>query len=164
MIMSRDQHAKKYQKMKTSNKSVERMEKFKCLGTALRNQNRIHEEINCRLKLWNIYYHFVQVYIKNIRYKIHRIIILPAFLYGLGIWSLTSMEERRLMMFENRVLRRIFGPKREKVTGYGEDYIMRKSMTYIPHQILLTYQINKIERAVHVARVGSRRRAFRFLC
>jgi len=50
-------------------------------------------------------------------------------------------------MFENGVLRIIFGPKREKVTEYGEDYTTRSSMTYIPHQILFTYQIKKNDRA-----------------
>ena len=47
------------------------------------------------------------------------IIILPVVLYGCEIWSLTLREERRLRVFENRVLRRIFGPKRDKVTGGG---------------------------------------------
>jgi len=53
---------------------------------------------------------------KNIKIKIYRIIILPVVLYGCETWSLTLREERRLMVFENRVLRRIFGPKRDKVT------------------------------------------------
>ena len=44
-------------------------------------------------------------------------IILPVVLYGCETWSLTSREERRLRVFENRVLRRIFGPKRDEVTG-----------------------------------------------
>jgi hypothetical protein len=44
-------------------------------------------------------------------------IILPVVLYGCKTWSLTSREEYRLRVFENRVLRRIFGPKRDEVTG-----------------------------------------------
>jgi hypothetical protein len=47
----------------------------------------------------------------------YRTIILPVVLYGCETWSLILMEERRLKMFENRVLRRIFGPKRDEVTG-----------------------------------------------
>ena len=43
--------------------------------------------------------------------------ILPVVLYGCETWSLTLREERRLRVFENRVLRRIFGPKRDEVTG-----------------------------------------------
>jgi hypothetical protein len=49
--------------------------------------------------------------------RIHDTKILPVALYGCGTWSLTSREEHRLRVFENRVLRRIFGPKRDGVTG-----------------------------------------------
>jgi hypothetical protein len=54
---------------------------------------------------------------KNLKIKIYRIIILFVALCGCGTWSLTLREEFRLRVFENRVLRRIFGPKREEVTG-----------------------------------------------
>ena len=56
-------------------------------------------------------------YPKNIKIKIYRTIILSVILYGCETWSLTLMEERRLRMPENRVLRRIFGPKRDNITG-----------------------------------------------
>jgi hypothetical protein len=49
--------------------------------------------------------------------KIQRTIILPVILYGCETWWLTSREERRLRVFENRVQRRIFGTKRDEVTG-----------------------------------------------
>jgi hypothetical protein len=62
---------------------------------------------------------------KNLKIRIYRTIILPVVLYGCEAWSLTLKEERRLRVFENRVLRRIFGPKRDEVTGNGENYIMR---------------------------------------
>jgi hypothetical protein len=52
--------------------------------------------------------------IKNIKIKIHRTIILPFVLYGHAAVSVTSRDERRLKVFENTVLRRIFGPKRDK--------------------------------------------------
>jgi hypothetical protein len=52
---------------------------------------------------------------RNVKVKIYKTIILPVVLYGCETWSLTLREERRLRMFENRVLRRIFGPKRDKV-------------------------------------------------
>jgi hypothetical protein len=54
---------------------------------------------------------------KNLNIKIYRTIILPVVLYGCETWSLTLREERRLRVFENRVLRRVFGPKRDAVTG-----------------------------------------------
>ena len=53
---------------------------------------------------------------KNLKIKIYRTIILPVVLYGCETWSLTLREERRLRVFENRVLRRVFGPKKDAVT------------------------------------------------
>jgi hypothetical protein len=52
-----------------------------------------------------------------LKIKIYRNIILPFVFYGCGTWSLILREERRLRVFENRVLRRVFGPKRDEVTG-----------------------------------------------
>jgi hypothetical protein len=53
---------------------------------------------------------------RNVKVKIYKTIILPFVLYGCETWSLTLSEEHRLRVFENRVLRRIFGPKRDEVT------------------------------------------------
>jgi len=109
--------------MKTDNSSFERVEEFKYLGTTLIYQNSIQEEIKSRSKSGNACYHSVQnllssslisKYFKN---KIHRTIILPMVLYGCETWSLTLTEEHRLRVFENRELRKIFGPKRYEVTG-----------------------------------------------
>jgi hypothetical protein len=58
----------------------------------------------------------------------------PVVLYGHETWSLTLREEHRLRVFENRVLRRIFGPKRDEVTGEGENCIMRNFITCTPHK------------------------------
>jgi hypothetical protein len=54
---------------------------------------------------------------KNIKIRIYKTIILSVVLYGCENWSLTLREEHRLRVFVNRVLRRIFGPKRDEVTG-----------------------------------------------
>ena len=54
---------------------------------------------------------------KKLKIKVHRNIILPVVLYVCETWSLALREERRLRVFENRVLRRVFGPKRDEVTG-----------------------------------------------
>ena len=92
------------------------------LGTTLKNQNSIHEEIKSRLKSGNVCSHSVQNLLsssllsKNLKIKIYRTIMLPV-LYGCETWSLTLREERWLMVFENRVLRRVFGPKRDEVIG-----------------------------------------------
>ena len=55
--------------------------------------------------------------LKKLRIKIYRNIILPVILYGCQTWSLTLREENRLKVFQNRVLRRIFEPRRDEVTG-----------------------------------------------
>jgi len=54
---------------------------------------------------------------KNVKIKIHRTIILPVVLYRCETWSLILREKRRVRVFENRVLRGIFGPMRDEVTG-----------------------------------------------
>jgi hypothetical protein len=54
---------------------------------------------------------------RNTKVKIYKTIILPVVYYGCETWSLTLREEHRLSVFENRVLRRIFGPQRDEVTG-----------------------------------------------
>jgi hypothetical protein len=54
---------------------------------------------------------------KNTKTRVYRTIILPVVLYGCETWSLTLREEQRLRVLENRVLRRIFGPKRDEATG-----------------------------------------------
>ena len=71
---------------------------------------------------------------KNIKIKIYKTIIL--LLYGCETRSLTLSEERRLRLFENGVLRRIFGPKNDDVTGNGGNYIIRNLMICAPHPIL----------------------------
>ena len=54
---------------------------------------------------------------RKVKIKIHTTTILPVVLYGCETWSLTLRDERWLRVFENRVLRRVFGPKRDDVTG-----------------------------------------------
>ena len=96
------------------------MEQFRYLGTTLKDQNSIQEEIKSRLKSGNACCSSVQNLLpssllsKNTKFKIYRIIILPVVLYGCETWSLTFREERRLRVFENRVLGRIFGLKRTR--------------------------------------------------
>jgi hypothetical protein len=108
--------------MKTENSSFDTVEEFKNLGTTLTHLNSIQEEIKSTMKAWNACYHSVQnplsssLLFKNLKIEIYRIIILPVVVYGSATWLLTLREECRMKVFENRVLRRIFGPKRDKVT------------------------------------------------
>jgi len=67
---------------------------------------------------------------------LYRTIILPVVLYGCETWSLTLREERSLRMFKNRVLRRIFGPKRDEVTGEWRKLHNEELNICTPHPIL----------------------------
>ena len=95
MVMSREQTAGRSHSMRIDNRSFERMEEFKYLGTTLTNQNSIQKEIKSRLKSGNACFHSVQNLLsssllsKNIKIKIYRTIILPVVLYGCETWSLT---------------------------------------------------------------------------
>ena len=73
---------------------------------------------------------------KKLKVKIYKTIILPVVLYGCETWSLTLREEHRLRVLENKVLREIFGTKRDEITGNVESYIMLSYMQYI---LRLTY-------------------------
>jgi hypothetical protein len=105
------------------NRFFENVSQFKYLGTTVTTQNLIQEEIKRRLNSGNACYHSVQNLLsshllsKNIKVRIYKTIILPAVLYGCETWSLTVKEEHKLRVFENRVLRRMFGPKRDGVMG-----------------------------------------------
>jgi hypothetical protein len=123
MLVSRCQKAGKKQSIKIGNRSFESVAKFKYLETTLTDQNCIHEEFKSRLNPGNAYYHSIQSLLsscllsRNVKVKIYKTIILPVVLYGCETWSLMLREEYRLRVFENRVLRRIFGPKRDEVMG-----------------------------------------------
>jgi len=101
---------------------------------------------------------------KKLKIKIYRTIILPVVVYGCETWSLTLREERRLRVFENRVLRRVFGPKIDEVTG-GWRKLLNKELSDL-------YSLTNIVRVVksrilrwtgHVARIGQGRGVHRVL-
>ena len=96
--------------------------------------------------------------------KIYRTIILRVDLYGCETWSLTLREERKLRVFENRVLRRIFGPKRDEVTGEWRRLRNEElNDLYSSLNIVRVIKWRRMRWAGHVARMGEERGVYRVL-
>jgi len=94
----------------------------------------------------------------------HRTIIFLVVLYGCETWSLTLKEERWLRVSENRVLRRIFGPKRDEVTGEWRKLHNEKLYgLYCSPNIFRVIKSRRMSWAGHVARMGERRGVYRIL-
>ncbi|KAJ4443780.1 hypothetical protein ANN_05558 [Periplaneta americana] len=123
MIMSRDQNIVRNGNIKIGDVSFEEVEKFKYLGATGTNINDTREGIKCRINMGNACYYSVEKLLsssllsKNLKVRIYKTVILPVVLYGCETWTLTLREEYRLRVFENKVLRKIFGAKRDEVTG-----------------------------------------------
>jgi hypothetical protein len=100
---------------------------------------------------------------KNTNIKIYRTIIFPV-LYGCETWSLTLEEGHRLRVFENRVLRRIFGPKRDEVTEeWRRLHNEELNDLYSSTNIIRVIKSRRMRWAGHVARMGEGRGACRIL-
>jgi len=100
---------------------------------------------------------------KKLKIKIYRTIILPIVLYGCETWSLTLREKRRLRVFENRVLREVFGPKRDEVTGeWRKLHNEGLSDPYSLPNIVRVVKSRRMRWAGHVARMGEGRGVYRF--
>jgi len=94
---------------------------------------------------------------KNLKIKIYRTIIFPVLLYGCETWSLLR-EEKKLRVFENMVLRRIFGPRRDEVTGeWRRLHNEEVNDLYSSHNIVLVIKSRRMRGAGHVARMGEER-------
>jgi hypothetical protein len=101
---------------------------------------------------------------KNTKIKTYRSIILSVVLYGRGTWSLTLREEHRLRVFENRVLRRIFGSKRDEVTEeWSRLHNEELNDLYSSSNIIQVINSRRMRWAGHVARMGEGRGAYRIL-
>jgi hypothetical protein len=96
--------------------------------------------------------------------RVYKTIILPVVLYGCETWSLTLREEHRLRVFENRVLRRIAGPKRDEMTG-GWRKLHKEEFhnLYSSPSVIRMIKSKRMRVAGHVARMGETRNAYRIL-
>ena len=131
------------------------------MGTALTNQNSIAEEIKGRLSSGNSCDHSVRNLLsskllsRNLKIKIYRTIILPIVLYGCETWSLTLQEEKKLRVFEKMVLRRIFGPRRDEVTGeWRRLHNEELNFLYSSPNIVRVIKSRRMRWAGHVEHMG----------
>ena len=93
--------------------------------------------------------------------KLKEHVILPVVLYGCETWSLILRDERRLRVFENRVLRRIYGPKRDEVTGERRKlHTEELNDLYSSPSIVRVNKSRRMRWTGHVARMGERYTAF----
>jgi hypothetical protein len=113
MTLSHHLNSGQNQNIRTANELLENVAKFKYLGMT-------NDEIKSRLNSVNACYYSVQNLLsfclisRKLKIKIHKTVIFPVVLHGCETWSLTLREEHRLRVFENSVLRRISGPKKEE--------------------------------------------------
>ena len=120
MITSRQQDIVQNQNIVIKKLLFENVEKFKYLGVTVTNTKDIREEIKRRINMGNAccYYSLEKILSshllsKKLKVNTCKTIILPVVFYGCETWSLTLREEHRLRVFENKVVRKIFGVKRD---------------------------------------------------
>jgi hypothetical protein len=107
---------------------------------------------------------FSRLLSRNVKVKIYKTIILPFVLCGCETWFLSLKEEHRLRMFENRVLRRIFGPKKEELTGdWGKLHSDELHILYSSQNIIRQIKSRRMRWAGHAARMGEERNVYRVL-
>jgi hypothetical protein len=169
MLMSHQKIGQK-RSIKIANRSFEDVAKFKYLGTTLADQNCMHEETKSRLNSGNACYHLVKcplsshLLFRNFKVKIYKTIILPVVLYGCETWSATLREEHRLRMFENRGLRKIFGPKGDEVMGQWRKLHTGELLNlYSSSDIIRQIKSRRMSCARHVACIGEGRNMYRLL-
>jgi hypothetical protein len=170
MVMSRNQNAEQNHNIKRDTESFERVEEFKCVVTNIRNRNSIHEGIKSRLKLGNACYHSVQNLLSsrllsiNTRIRVYRTVVLPVVLYVRESWSVTLRKEQRLRVFENRVLRRIFGAKGNEATReWRRLHNEELNDLYSSQNVIRVIKSRRMRWAGHVAHIGEKRGAYRNL-
>ncbi|KAJ4427892.1 hypothetical protein ANN_23900 [Periplaneta americana] len=169
-IMSRVQNIVRNGNIKIGDLSFEKVEKFKYLGATVTNINDTREEIKRRINMGNVCYYSVEKLLsssllsKNLKVRIYKTVILPVLLYGCETWTLTLREEHRFRVFENKVLRKIFGAKRDEVTGeWRKLHNTELHAFYSSPDIIRNIKSRRLRWAGHVARMGESRNAYRVL-
>ena len=135
------------------------------------NTNDIREEIKRRINMGNACYYSLEKILssrllsKKLKVETYKIIILPVVLYGCETWSLTLREEHRLRVFENKVLMKIFGAKKDDITGEWRKLHNAElhASLYSSPNIIRSLKSRRLRWAGHAARMDQSRNAYRVL-
>ncbi|KAJ4440692.1 hypothetical protein ANN_08840, partial [Periplaneta americana] len=146
------------------------VEKFKYLRATLTNINDTREEIKHRINMGNACYYSVEKLLlssllsKNLKVRIYKTVILPVVLYGCETWTFTLREEHRLRVFENKVLRKIFGAKRDEVAGeWRKLHNAELHALYSSPDLIRNIKSRRLRWAGHVAHMAESRNAYSVL-
>jgi hypothetical protein len=163
MLLFRHQNPGLNHNIKRGDRSFENVVQLKYLGKTVTNQNLIQETIKRRLNSSKTCYRSVQnlsssrLLSRNLKMIIYETTILPVVLYGCETWSLTLRGEHILRVFENRVLRKIFGPKRDEVVGgWRKLHNEKLHNLYCSQSIIRMIKSRRMRCVGHVARMGRR--------
>ena len=167
-IISRHQNVIQNQNIVIGTLSFENVEKFRYLGVTVTNTNDIRKEIKSRINMGNACYYSLEKILsscllsKKLKVKPYKTIILSVVLYGCETWSLTLREEHRLRVFENIVLGKIFGAKKDEITGeWRKLHSAELHALYSSPNIIRSLKSRGLRWAGHVARMEQSRNAYR---
>ena len=140
------------------------------MGAYVTSKNEVTEEIKSRLVSGNACFYSVQKLLtsrlisRKLKLKIYRTVILPVILYGCESWSTTLADEHKLHVFENKVLRKIYGPKRDEMTGeWRRLHNEELHGLYDSPDVVKIMKSRRLRWAGHVARMGEKRRLYSIL-
>ena len=138
------------------------MEKIRYLGVTVTNTNDMREGIKRIINMGNACYYSHEKILssrllsKKLKVKTYKTIVLPVVLYGCETWSLILREEHRLRVFKNKVLRKIFGDKRDEITGeWRKLHNAELHALYSSPNIIRGLKSRRLRSAGHLARMGS---------
>ena len=146
------------------------VEMFKYLGVTVTNTNDIREEIKRKISIGYACYYSLEKILsspllsKKLKVNTYKTIILPVVLYGCETWSFTLREEHRLRLFENKILRKIFGAKKDEIIGEWRKLENAElHALYSWPNTIRNLKSRRLRWAGHVARMDQSRNAYRVL-
>ncbi|KAJ4440919.1 hypothetical protein ANN_10767 [Periplaneta americana] len=156
--------------LKVNPEKTKRGGKIKYLAATITDINDTWEKIKRRINMGNACYYTVENLLSssllsnNLKVRIYKTVVLPVVLYGCETWTLTLREEQSLRVFENKVLRKIFGARRDKVTGeWRKLHNAELDALYFSPDIIRNVKSRRLISVGHVAHIGESRNVYSVL-